>query len=80
MLAQCYRNCFALAIQHALCTIAFPGISTGAYRFPLERATRIAVAETRSALREAQAIEKVVFVCFSQDAYETYQRALKDAE
>src|SRR5262245_1268545 len=43
LLANCYRNSLALAAQHGLRTIAFPAISTGVYRFPLERATRIAV-------------------------------------
>src|SRR5665811_1163567 len=39
-LAQCYQSCFALIEKHQLKTMAFPSISTGAYRFPLERATK----------------------------------------
>src|SRR5438105_451757 len=45
LLASCYRSSLALAAQHSIRTIAFPAISTGAYRFPIERAARIALAE-----------------------------------
>ena len=45
-LAMCYENCFRLAEKYSIRTIAFPAISTGAYGFPLERATKIAVAQT----------------------------------
>ena len=41
LLASCYRNCLRLARENDIHTIAFPAISTGVYRFPLERATRI---------------------------------------
>ena len=50
LLASCYRSCFALAEQHGIRTIAFPSISTGAYGFPMERAARIAVRETKAFL------------------------------
>src|SRR5438093_4085033 len=46
LLASCYRNSFKLAIENKIASIAFPAISTGAYRFPLKRATKIAVRET----------------------------------
>ncbi len=72
LLASCYRNSLALAVKHGIKTIAFPAISTGAYGFPLERATRIAVAEVRKFLEQDPALEKVIFVCFGQHAYETY--------
>ncbi len=75
LLASCYRNCFRLAREHGVRTIAFPAISTGAYRFPLERATRIAVQETTNELTEhPDAFDTVVFVCFDKDAAEVYRR------
>ena len=77
LLASCYRNSLALAQQHDIRSIAFPAISTGAYRFPLERATRIAVTETGAFLEAYPPIEKVVFVCFSRRDYETYARVLE---
>ena len=72
LLASCYRNSLALAEEHDIKTIAFPAISTGAYRFPLGRATRIALTETRSFLERNLSIEKVVFVCFSKRDFQTY--------
>lgn len=77
LLASCYRDSLRLAIEHEVRTIAFPAISTGAYRFPLERATRIALTEVNSFLNEAPGIDAVTFVCFGQEAYEVYQRTLK---
>ncbi|MFH1970191.1 MAG: O-acetyl-ADP-ribose deacetylase [Verrucomicrobiota bacterium] len=64
LLARCYQNCFLLAVRHEITTIAFPAISTGIYRFPLERAVQIAVKETRLFLKSHPAVRKVVFVCF----------------
>ena len=74
VLARCYRGAFLLATRHALRSVAFPAISTGAYGFPLERATRIALAETRSALSRDASIERVVFCCFSASDLHVYDR------
>lgn len=76
LLAACYRNSLALARDHGLRTIAFPAISTGAYRFPLERATRIAVRETRRFLEANELPVVVTFVCFDAAACEQYATAL----
>jgi O-acetyl-ADP-ribose deacetylase (regulator of RNase III) len=76
LLAGCYRSSLELAQRHRLRTVAFPGISTGAYRFPLERATEIAVREVRSFLEQNPGFEKVVFVCFNRAAREVYERAV----
>jgi O-acetyl-ADP-ribose deacetylase (regulator of RNase III) len=78
LLANCYRNSLALAAQHGLKTIAFPSISTGAYRFPLNRATRIALRETGAFLEKNPGLEQVVFVCFAQAALHCYQEVLKE--
>lgn len=72
LLARCYRNSLALAAEHAIRTIAFPAISTGAYGFPLERATRIALSETKRFLESSPLPEKVIFVCFGEQAYRCY--------
>jgi len=77
-LADCYRNSLALARDHALRSIAFPAISTGAYGFPLERATRIAIRTTREFLNSNPLPESVIFVCFGPDAAETYRRVLAE--
>ena len=57
-------------------TIAFPSISIGAYRFPIEGAARIAVKTVREGLEKRVGIEKVIFVCFSQADYEVYKKAM----
>ena len=76
LLARCYRSSLALAGAHGLRSIAFPAISTGIYGFPRPRASEIAVAETRRALAEAPAIERVLFVCFDRETLAFYERAL----
>lgn len=73
LLASCYRRCFALAEEHGLKSIAFPAISTGAYRFPLERATRIALREAQDFLQRYSAMERVLFVCFGRETLACYQ-------
>ena len=76
LLASCYRNSLALAVRHDIRTVAFPAISAGAYRFPIERATGIAVTETKSFLQQSDSIQKVVFVCFNKRAYDVYRAAI----
>ena len=77
LLAACYRNSLALAVQHRIRSIAFPAISTGAYGFPLERATRIAVTEVRRFLEEDPTIEQVVLVCFGRQSTEVARATLE---
>ena len=79
LLASCYRNSLTLAAQHGLRSVAFPAISTGIYGFPMSRAIPIALGETRRFLASDATIERVIFVCFSDDDYEDYRRALADA-
>ena len=74
LLASAYRESLRLAADHGLASIAFPAISTGAYAFPLERATRIALREVRDGLARHPGIERVVFCCFSEADAETYRR------
>ena len=73
LLASCYLRSMSLAAERGIRTIAFPAISTGAYGFPLERATDIAIGSVKSALSETDQIDKVVFCCFSDDDLATYR-------
>ena len=77
-LASCYRSCFAIAEEQGLTSIAFPAISTGVYRFPLERATRIALKETAAHLERNSVLTSVRFVCFGRPAFEAYQRLVEE--
>lgn len=78
LLARCYRNSLSLAEEHGIRTIAFPAISTGAYGFPLERATRIALSEVKRFLESHDLPEKVIFVCFGDRAYRCYQEIARE--
>lgn len=75
LLADAYRNSLALAVSHGLKSIAFPAISTGAYRFPFESAARIALSTVKEFIeRHPDSLERVVFVLFSRSDYDLYQR------
>jgi O-acetyl-ADP-ribose deacetylase (regulator of RNase III) len=76
-LTQCYQSSFTLIEKHLLKTAAFPSISTGVYRFPLERATEIAITETLNFLKRNNFVEKIIFVCFNKKVYDCYVAELK---
>ena len=76
LLANCYRNSLRLAAENNVKTVAFPAISTGVYRFPPDRACRIAIATVSEFLAQEERIEKVVFVCFGADTHQLYEQAL----
>ncbi|MGE5604897.1 MAG: O-acetyl-ADP-ribose deacetylase [Bacteroidota bacterium] len=75
-LAACYRNSLQLAKQYEIKTIAFPSISTGAYRFPLERAAQIAVREIEKFLQSNSLPELVRIVCFDDRTFQVYMGML----
>ena len=76
LLAGCYRASLALAAVHGVRSIAFPAISTCIYGFPKERASQIAVGETRGFLANDRTLERVLFVCFDAETLALYERAL----
>ena len=76
MLSSCYQSSFKLAIEHGVKTIAFPAISCGIYGYPVEQACGIAVRETTGFLAREASIEKVILVCFGNDVYQAYLKAL----
>src|ERR1700683_1705571 len=79
LLASCYRTALELAAASGLGALAFPAISTGVYRFPPDRAARIAVGTVSSELAAApRGIARVVFCCFSPEAARHYIGALTD--
>lgn len=78
-LASCYRRSLELAALYGASSIAFPGISTGAYGYPVERAAGIAVATVRSGLKEFGCIREVVFCCFSEADLAVYKNLLSAA-
>jgi O-acetyl-ADP-ribose deacetylase (regulator of RNase III) len=79
LLASCYRTALELAAAHELASIAFPGISTGVYGFPADRAARIAVGTvTAEIAASGRGIERVMFCCFARDAADHYGAAFTE--
>ncbi len=76
LLASCYRASLALALEHGVKTIAFPAISCGVYRYPLEQAVAIAVRETAAFVATSTGIEKIIFACFDSTAHAAYTKEL----
>src|SRR5262249_10879699 len=77
--ASCYHTALALAAERSANSIAFPAISTGVYRFPPERAARIAVGTVAAELAHApRGIARVVFCCFSPDSAEHHKEAFTE--
>lgn len=76
LLADCYQNSLQLAADNNIKTIAFPGISTGIYGYPLDEATRIAVETVKSFLATNQTITQVYFVCHSAQSAAVYEKIL----
>ena len=75
-LRSCYRRVLEVASRNGVRDIAFPSISTGAYKFPLERASTIAVGAVRTGLVIHSDIELVIFVCFGADVLRAYADAI----
>ena len=74
LLASCYRRCLEIAADKAFSSVAFPSISTGIFGYPIEAASRIAVATVRE--HASATLEAVIFSCFSESDLRIYQAAL----
>jgi O-acetyl-ADP-ribose deacetylase (regulator of RNase III) len=80
LLASCYRQALQLARDHNVKSIAFPSISTGAFRYPIELAAPIAIAEVLEFVRKPTSLEEVVFCCFSSEDFALYRKLLRKSE
>jgi O-acetyl-ADP-ribose deacetylase len=75
-LASCYRRSIELCADSRLASVAFPAISTGIYRFPADRAAKIAIETTAEALSIAPTLERIIFCCFSEASGRLHEEAL----
>ena len=76
LLASCYRNSLKMAEDQGLKSIAFPGISTGIYGYPLEKASQIAVQAVHIHVSDGSELQRILFVCFSDTAENAINSAL----
>lgn len=79
LLRSCYRRSFEVADAHGVRSLAFPAISTGAYGFPVERAARLAVAESLAFLATHPDWRKVTLVCYSEGDRQVFDQVLRQA-
>lgn len=77
LLRNCYRNSVILANQNDVKSIAFPNISTGIYKFPKKLAAQIAIG-TIKRFKNNNTIEEVIFVCFDEVNFSSYEKILKN--
>jgi O-acetyl-ADP-ribose deacetylase (regulator of RNase III) len=77
LLASCYRRSLEVAAANEILTLAFPGISTGVYGYPVELAAGVAVSTVRGAIQALTSIREVVFCCYSQRDLLVYERLLR---
>jgi O-acetyl-ADP-ribose deacetylase (regulator of RNase III) len=78
LLSNCYKNCFRIAEAYEVRSIAFPAISTGAYSFPFERASKIVCDITKDVLKNESILEKIIFVFFSSKEYLSFKKIAED--
>jgi O-acetyl-ADP-ribose deacetylase (regulator of RNase III) len=78
LLAACHRRSLEVASDLGARTVAFPAISTGVYRFPVDRAARIALQTTAESLERHEEIERVTFVLFSDEHLAAFRQALDE--
>lgn len=77
LLASSYINSLNLALDNQIQSIAFPNISTGIYKFPKNRAAKIAIKTVTDFLATTNKIERIAFVCFDDENYSIYNELLK---
>lgn len=78
LLSNCYRNALRLAVENQIESIAFPAISTGAYRFPKGRAAGIALREVRNFLEQHALPRRVLLVCYGAEDATIYRQVASD--
>lgn len=74
LLKNCYENSLKLAVENEITSISFPSISTGVYRFPVEKAAEIAIKTIKEFMEYDKTIEIINMVCFDEATYRAYKK------
>jgi O-acetyl-ADP-ribose deacetylase (regulator of RNase III) len=77
LLRACYENALNLAEKHAIDSVAFPAISTGAFGYPLEAAAEVALSTVLAAMPRLESVERIRFVLYDQRALRTHEDVLQ---
>lgn len=77
LLSQAYQNSLRLAVTEGLKTVAFPSISTGAYGYPIEKASEVAMAAAKEFLKNEVGLDRIVFVLFTKRDFDVYREKAK---
>lgn len=78
LLASCYRRSLELAVENHARSVAFPSISTGALRYPMELAAPVAIAEVRNFVQSHRMLREIIFCCLSSKVFSLYERLLRE--
>jgi len=78
LLGEAYKNSLEIALENGIKTISFPSISTGAYGYPVEKASRVALRSVIEFLKENSGIKEVRFILHSDHDMKTYEEALTE--
>lgn len=76
ILSKCYKNCLKIAFENNIKSIAFPAISTGVYRFPVDSACKIAIETIKSELKKYYSLREVILVAFNNDVFNSFKNYL----
>jgi len=77
LLKNCYINCLMLAKESRIKSLAFPGISTGVFRFPKELACQIAIGAVNNFIKEnPESFDEIIFALFDDVNYEIYKKVI----
>lgn len=78
LLSKAYFNSLKIAADNNAQSVSFPNISTGIYKFPKEKAAKIAIRTVSDFIKVTNKIERIVFVCFDEENYQIYSKLLKE--
>ena len=76
LLASCYRRSLGIAAERSLTSIAFPSISTGVYRYPIQKAAKVAINAVTAFVQQPCSLQRVIFCCYSDEDRQIYTELL----